>query len=333
MAEQDSNKTEGETKSSSGKKGLVIGLGVVVVVLVIGLVVTGGFIESNDVEGQVDKVSKIQGSDGQNASASDVKTAEPVEMKPGNPVVARVGGKAVTREEVFDYAEANMGQAAEQLPKEKLFEIAAGQLVTQMVLLQKAKEAGLDEDPEIQEKIERAKNNMLRTEYLKGEVEDRITEAKLKELYDEQIKKFKGEQEVRARHILVETKDKALSLIEELNNGADFADLAKEHSTGPTQSKGGDLGYFTKGQMVPEFDKAVFAMKKGEYTKEPVKTNFGWHVILVEDLRKQEAPEFEAVKDQLENRLSRLEIQNVLNDLRESSDVELYGINGQEQAN
>ena len=116
-----------------------------------------------------------------------------------------------------------------------------------------------------------------------------MTDDEVKARYDEEIKKLPPQEEVHARHILVKTEAEAKDIIKQLDAGKDFAELAKEKSTDPNKSEGGDLGYFAKGRMVKEFEDAAFALKKGEYTKTPVKTQFGYHVIKVEDKRDRAA--------------------------------------------
>ncbi|MEO0547813.1 MAG: peptidylprolyl isomerase, partial [Pseudomonadota bacterium] len=126
-----------------------------------------------------------------------------------------------------------------------------------------------------------------------------VDEASMKARYDKEIGSATPEQEVSARHILVKTEEEAKSIIAELDGGADFVELAKTKSTGPSGPKGGELGFFGKGRMVPEFETAAFALEKGAYTKEPVKSQFGYHVIRVDDKRDKPLPSYEASKQQL----------------------------------
>ncbi len=136
---------------------------------------------------------------------------------------------------------------------------------------------------------------------------------------------IKPQEEMKARHILVKTEEAALEIIERLGRGSDFAELAQEKSTGPSGAQGGDLGYFPKGQMVPEFDKALSTMKKGDIS-EPVKTNFGWHVIKLEDKRQSKAPAFEEVKDRLKSGMIREKATQVLLGLRETAKIDILDL-------
>ena len=135
-------------------------------------------------------------------------------------------------------------------------------------------------------------------------IDDKITEDALKERYDAMAKEISESEEIQARHILVETETKAKEIIAEIKGGADFAELAKERSTGPSKDKGGDLGYFTREQMVPPFTEAAFALKKGQVTEVPVQTQFGWHVIKIEDRRAVSPPIFNEAKQALRAEMS-----------------------------
>jgi peptidyl-prolyl cis-trans isomerase C len=143
----------------------------------------------------------------------------------------------------------------------------------------------------------------------------------MKKVYEDASKQISGEQEVHARHILVETEDEAKAVAEELKKGADFAELAKKKSKDPGASDGGDLGFFTKDQMVPEFSTVAFALEPGKIS-DPVKSQFGWHIIKVEEKRNRKAPEFDQVKSQIETYVTRKAQADYVAKLRESAKVE-----------
>ncbi|MGR9074064.1 MAG: peptidylprolyl isomerase, partial [Gammaproteobacteria bacterium] len=157
-----------------------------------------------------------------------------------------------------------------------------------------------------------------------------VTEDELKAEYDKKIGSAKTE--YKARHILLKTEEEAKNVIDKLNKGGDFEALAKELSTGPSNVNGGDLGWFVPQQMVPPFSEAVIALEDGKYTSEPVQTNFGWHVILREASRTQEAPSFDSVKDQLKPMLQREKLQQYLTDLRNAAEIEVLIPLTEEQA-
>jgi peptidyl-prolyl cis-trans isomerase C len=147
------------------------------------------------------------------------------------------------------------------------------------------------------------------------------TDEAMKKVYDEAAKQIEGEQEVHARHILVETEDEAKAIEAELKKGADFAELAKKKSKDPGAADGGDLGFFTKDQMVPEFSAVAFALEPGKIS-DPVKSQFGWHVIKVEEKRNRKAPDFEQVKAQIETYVTRKAQAEYVAKLREGAKVE-----------
>lgn len=190
------------------------------------------------------------------------------------------------------------------------------------LILKASEQAGLREDAVVQEQIEAISRDVLRQTYLERLAETAVTEAELREAYDTYVQENPPEQ-VRARHILVESESEAQEIIGQLDGGADFAELAREKSTGPTGENGGDLGYFERGQMVAPFAEAAFGLEPGSYTETPVQTQFGWHVILVEDKRTGEPPSFEELQPQLRQELEQEAIQTHLTELRNSADIEV----------
>ena len=156
---------------------------------------------------------------------------------------------------------------------------------------------------------------------LQDEAKAALTDEALRQTYNDAVKSMGGQEEVRARHILVENEDEAKALLDQLKGGADFATLAKEKSKDPGAAEGGDLGYFTKDQMVPEFADVAFKMYPGQLSN-PVKTQFGWHIIKVEDKRAKQPPEFDKVKDQIEAFLARKAQTDFITKLRQSAKVD-----------
>ncbi len=151
----------------------------------------------------------------------------------------------------------------------------------------------------------------------------RVTDEALKDQYEAFLEANPPQPEVSARHILLKEEAEAKAAIVALDGGADFAELARERSTGPSGPNGGDLGFFTKEQMVPEFAEVAFAMEPGSHSEEPVQTQFGWHVIKVEARRDSQPPAFEEMADQLRDEASRAAVTEVLSGLREAAAVEI----------
>lgn len=272
------------------------------------------------------KVATSAGDDSAPKAASKADTRSIV-VEQGNPVVAKVDGKEITRVDVYRYIK-SMPQNLQQLPAQTIYPLALEQTINTRIVQNKADNAGLSDDPEVKLQMEMAKQQILRNVYLQHQVADKVSEADVKKSYDEYIKKQPDVKQRRASHILLNTEAEAKAAIEKLNNGADFAELAKELSTGPTGVKGGDLGYFAKADMVPEFAEAAFAMKKGEVSKEPVKTEFGYHVIKVTDERVQPKPTLAEMKPAIEAELRRAALEKMMVGWRKDSDIEEFDING-----
>lgn len=162
----------------------------------------------------------------------------------------------------------------------------------------------------------------LRDAFFDRSVRASVKDADAKAFYDREVGASKAEEEVRARHILVDNKDKAREIFEKLAHGADFAQLAKEHSKDPgSKDQGGELGFFARGQMVPQFEEAAFKLRKGEVS-EPFQTQFGWHVVRVDERRQRAAPPFEAVKDRVVAAMIHRKAQQIASDLRGKAQIE-----------
>ncbi|NOR80497.1 MAG: peptidylprolyl isomerase [Methyloprofundus sp.] len=208
----------------------------------------------------------------------------------------------------------------QKIPKEKLID----ELIKRELLVQEAQSKHLDQAPETQERLAMMRNSLLSQlaveDYIKA---NPVTDADLKAEYDKQIGNKAGGTEYKARHILVKEEAEAIAIIAELDKGADFAKLAKTKSTGPSKTQGGDLGWFGPKQMVAPFSEAVAQLDKGSYTKTPVKTQFGWHIIILEDTRVQTPPPFDTVKAQLEPIVQRQKLTTYLDSLRSGAQVEI----------
>ena len=193
-----------------------------------------------------------------------------------------------------------MPEKYKSAPKDRVKALLIQSLIDAKLVSAKAKEAELDKDPAVRRQLERVVEEFYYGAMMTRVVEDAVTEYAIKKRYDAFAKLRKPVKEIHARHILANTEDEARELIESLDEGKDFAELAGEKSIGPTKSRGGDLGYFARdGSMVPAFETAAFGLEKGAYTKKPVKTRFGWHVIKVEDIRDSKPPPYERVRGRL----------------------------------
>lgn len=213
-------------------------------------------------------------------------------------VVAKVGNLEIHQSDL-DLAIANLDPQLSQLPDEQKRIAALSGAIDVKLLAGNATGEGMKDDPAYLARMQFIADRELHNLYFKKHVVDAVSDADVKARYDKEIAALPKQEEVSARHILVKTEEEAKAIIAELDAGKDFAELAKEKSTDPNKSEGGDLGYFTKGRMVPEFEEVAFAMEKGTYSKTPVKTQFGFHVIKVEDKRDAPPPAFDQVAQQI----------------------------------
>lgn len=234
-----------------------------------------------------------------------------------NTVVASVNGEDITIGHMV-MARENLPTQYKQLPDDVLYNAILDQLVQQTALKQQLHGAV---PKYVQLSLDNEERAMLAADVIQMIMEKAVTEDKLRAAYDAKYATGDGGDEFHAAHILVESKEDAIDVKKELDAGADFATLAKERSTGPTGPNGGDLGWFTTGRMVPEFEEAVLALKSGEVS-DPVKTQFGWHVILLHDRRKTEAPEFEEVRGQLADELSQAAVEDRVNELTAAAEID-----------
>lgn len=237
----------------------------------------------------------------------------------GGEVVATIDGQDITLQEVRSFA-ATIPQLSE-LPFEMLYPQLLDTMINAKVLLSAAEKAGIESDENIQRNIQLAKDQILSQGYLMKRLESMITPEKLQALYDEEIKSYTPQEEIRARHILVGTKQEAQDILVQLKAGADFATLANTKSL-DTENKDGELGYFTKSMMIPEFGDAVFSLKKGQLS-EPIKTPFGYHVVLIEDKRLAAPPAMEDVKEQLKQTFMDQNAKTVIAEERQKLNVKV----------
>jgi peptidyl-prolyl cis-trans isomerase C len=244
----------------------------------------------------------------------------------GDPVVAKVNGTVIHRSEVMT-AISNLPEQYRSYPPDMLYGAMLDQMINQRLMLEAANATKLADDAEVKRRLAAAHDRVLQDAYLLREVEKGLTDDRLHAAFDKKMKDQPAEEQVRARHILVKTEDEAKAVIAELQKGADFAELAKSKSTDPgSTSAGGDLGFFTKERMVPEFAQAAFAMKPGEYSSVPVKSQFGWHVIKVEERRP--GPTFEDAKDELRPDVAKQVAAEVVAKLRAGATVEQFNQDG-----
>ncbi|MBA3814117.1 MAG: peptidyl-prolyl cis-trans isomerase [Alphaproteobacteria bacterium] len=244
-----------------------------------------------------------------------------------DPVVANVNGQKFTYSQVME-AKANLPKQYQSAPDDKIFPVLLNQIVDTNLIEKAASTEGLENKPEVKKAIEKAKEGIIAQAYLLEKVKDKITDAAIQEKYNEVIKNFPKEKEVHLRHILVKDQAIAQSIIKALKNGTDFKKLAKEKSTDGTKNEGGDLGFFRKSELPKELAEEAFTLKPGAYSQTPIKTDFGWHVIMVEQLRDAVPPKFDEIKTELKGLMTQEAVVALVKGLRATAKIELFDKDG-----
>src|SRR5712672_213822 len=237
-----------------------------------------------------------------------------------DPVLAKVNGSEIRQSDVT-LAEEELAPSLAQMDPATKKDNVLSFLIDLKIVAKAAEDKKLENSEDFKKRLAFTRSRLLMDSLLATEGKSATTDDSMKKVYEEASKQITGEQEVHARHILVESEDEAKAVKEELNKGADFAELAKKKSKDPGASDGGDLGFFTKDQMVPEFSAVAFALEPGKVS-DPVKSQFGWHIIKVEEKRTRQAPEFEQVKGQIETYVTRKAQADYVAKLRETAKVE-----------
>ncbi|MFQ6546955.1 peptidylprolyl isomerase [Aestuariibius sp. 2305UL40-4] len=248
------------------------------------------------------------------APAEEEATA-PAEAPTADTVIATVNGTDITLGHLV-IARAQLPAQYQQLPAEILFDGVLDQLIQQTLLADQLEE----ETGRLQLALDNERRSLRAGEVITEITESAVTEEALQEAYDTRFADVEPTQEYNASHILVETEEEAQEVITELEGGADFAELAQDRSTGPSGPNGGELGWFGPGMMVAPFEEAVVALEVGEVSG-PVETQFGWHVIILNDSRQQEAPPIEQLRPELEAELQQAAIEARVNELTEGADI------------
>jgi peptidyl-prolyl cis-trans isomerase C len=237
-----------------------------------------------------------------------------------DPVVARANGVDIHQSDLA-FAEEEIGSNMPQMGPDQKRDYLITYLADVIVLSQAAEQQKLNDRDDVKRRLTFDRDRVLMEALLQNTGKAALTDDAMHKVYDEAVKQMANEQEVHARHILVATEDEAKAIEAELKKGADFATLAKEKSKDPGAAEGGDLGYFTKDQMVPEFSEAAFKLDKGQIS-DPVHTQFGWHIIKVEDKRTKPTPTFDEVKTQIENYVAHRAQAELVDNLRKTAKIE-----------
>ncbi|MDH5722806.1 MAG: peptidylprolyl isomerase [Alphaproteobacteria bacterium] len=246
-----------------------------------------------------------------------------------NIVLAVVNGEKITVGEVLENL-ANIPPQMQQMPQDKLIPFALQQIINNKLISQKAESAGLENNEDVIKQVEAAKKQIIRAKFINDKIAQSVTEESIKAEYEQYRQNFEPQDQIKASHILVEDESKAKEVIKKLNSGGDFAELAKENSIDGTAENGGELGSFTKADMVPEFAEAAFALEIGAHTKTPVKTQFGFHVIKVAEKGKSGPAPFEQIEPFIRQSLSQNVINEYIIELNKESEIKRFDMAGNE---
>lgn len=305
-------------QTNSTNKPKVIGLAVII----IAVIAIGGYVSTNMIDEETNTTAGTTA--GMDVAANDAASTQTASGD--TTVIATVNDENITKADAEQFIN-NIPQLQGQ-PLDAVFPMVQEQLISSAVVGDLAEDAGIENDPMVQERMAMAKKEIIRAVFVEKELDKKITEESLKQSYKDFLEKQPDVEEARARHILVETEDEAKAIIAEINDGADFAKVAQEKSTGPTGANGGDLGYFTAKDMVPEFSKVAFGMEKGEVTDTPVKTQFGYHVIKLEDKRMRPSPTYADVKPYLKAQERKVALNELLEEWKSNADIAVFDIQG-----
>ncbi|MBM3648946.1 MAG: peptidylprolyl isomerase [Alphaproteobacteria bacterium] len=270
---------------------------------------------------------------GQQGAAQPKPAAKPPAPQPAaqplkDPVVAIVNGQPIRLSEL-EVAQQSLPQQYRNMPLQAVFPALLDRIIDSKLVVQEGKKNKVNEDPAFKRRMVFVEDQVLQDFWIQREIARLVTAEKLQKRYEERLKAIPSEDEVRARHILVSTEDEAKALIADLKKGAAFDKLAKEKSTDKASgAEGGDLGWFKKSDMVKEFADAAFNLKKGELSDSPVKTQFGFHVIKVDDRRQSPPPAFEEMADQLRDELAREAVTGQLDLMRSNAKIEKFAMDG-----
>lgn len=253
----------------------------------------------------------------------------PVDKKGANPVVASVDGYPVHLQDLGEAMRA-LPEPLREMPFETLYPVLVDRLVDHQALVIMAKRVGLEESPAVAREIKRATERILEAAYLDRDVRPKITEQQVLSAYQRQFANRPAAEEVRARHILVSTEQEARQIIEELRQGADFVTIARERSKDPDGKNGGDVGFFRREQVWPEFGDLTFSLQPGQIANNPIRNEFGWHVVKVDERRQVAAPSFSDIEQALRQELTAQAVRGAIDDAKSKVIIRRFNLDGTE---
>ena len=251
------------------------------------------------------------------------KPLEKMETK----IVATVDGKPIFLSEIIGMAQ-RLPEQYRKMSLEAVYPSLLTRAIDSKLVTLEGRRAGFSKDPDVKKRLLDVEDQIISEIFLTKTIGSQVTEEALQKIYSETKSEMASGDQIKARHILLDSEEKAMEIIKKLQAGGEFAKLASEYSTGPSAASGGDLGWFGEGQMVPEFSKAAFALNPGDIVTKPVKTQFGWHIILVEDRKVSAPPSFDEAKEQLASTMSQKLLKELIETLRTKAKIVRFQADG-----
>ena len=260
------------------------------------------------------------------SSSKAETTLKPLE-KMETKIVATVDGKPIFLSEIIGMAQ-RLPEQYRKMSLEAVYPSLLTRAIDSKLVTLEGRRAGFSKDPDVKKRLLNVEDQIISEIFLTKTIGSQVTEEALQKIYSETKSEMASGDQIKARHILLDSEEKAVEIIKKLQAGGEFAKLASEYSTGPSAASGGDLGWFGEGQMVPEFSKAAFALNPGDIVTKPVKTQFGWHIILVEDRKVSAPPSFDEAKEQLASTMSQKLLKELIETLRTKAKIVRFQADG-----
>ena len=251
------------------------------------------------------------------------KPLEKMETK----IVATVDGKPIFLSEIIGMAQ-RLPEQYRKMSLDAVYPSLLTRAIDSKLVTLEGRRAGFSKDPDVKKRLLDVEDQIISEIFLTKTIGSQVTEEALQKIFSETKSEMASGDQIKARHILLDSEEKAMEIIKKLQAGGEFAKLASEYSTGPSAASGGDLGWFGEGQMVPEFSKAAFALNPGDIVTKPVKTQFGWHIILVEDRKVSAPPSFDEAKEQLASTMSQKLLKELIETLRTKAKIVRFQADG-----
>ena len=242
--------------------------------------------------------------------------------EPRQVTVATVDNHVITAQDVLN-ATNRLPKKIKEKPLSEIYPNIVNELINQHLITKQAYKDKLDKQKEIVEILKKNKDQIMAKYWLNNFLTNNTSEEKIQDFYAKYLKNFETFREFNASHILVKDENEALQIIEKLQIELEFSKLAKSYSIGPSKKNGGNLGWFRSGQMVKEFEEAVLKLKKGKITKKPIKTKFGYHIIMLNDIRNSQPKKINDIKEQIVKRIKQNSISNLEKQLRKNKNIKI----------